>query len=261
MAERCVFVTGAGAGIGRAIVRRFLAGGWHVGAIDLDAAGLAELAEAPGAGDRLWTATADVTDAANLERALAGFMEITGGRLDLLVNNAGLVAAGDFESVGLDRYDRLVDVNVKGVVNGCHLALPWLMHTPGARVINMCSASAAYGSASFATYSATKFAVRGLTEALDIEWHRHDIRVMAVWPLFVNTAMVSGIDPQPATEKLGVRLEPDDVARVVWSAATYPDWVCPVHWMVGAQGWLLVNLMRFLPARLNRLIGRIVYGY
>jgi NAD(P)-dependent dehydrogenase (short-subunit alcohol dehydrogenase family) len=88
-----------------------------------------------------------------------------------------------------------VDVNVKGVLNGCHLAKPYLLRTPGERVINLSSGSAEYGQASLATYWATKFAVRGLTEALNVEWQADGIPVMDVMPLCARTAMVDGWMP------------------------------------------------------------------
>lgn len=260
MTHRSVLVTGASAGIGRATVLRFLAMGWQVGAIDRDGRALAAL-EAEAASERLWTEAVDVTDADAYTAALRGFMEGTGGRLDVLVNNAGLVCAGDFESIDCTYYDRLIDVNVKAVVRGCHIALPFLMTTPGARVVNLCSASAAYGVPSYAVYSASKFAVRGLTEALDAEWRRHGIRVTAVWPLFTRTAMTAGIHQPAILERLGVRLDADDVARVVTRSATCPRWWPQVHWNVGLQGLLVVLTTRFLPAWLNRIFMRELGDY
>jgi NADP-dependent 3-hydroxy acid dehydrogenase YdfG len=260
MTRPALFVTGAAAGIGRAIAERFVAAGWRVGAVDVDASGLQELQRELGVGN-VWISELDVTDAAAYAQVLSEFVAAAGDRLDLLVNNAGLVAANDFESIPLDRYHRLIDVNLKGVVNGCHVALPHLMKTRGARVINLCSASAIYGSPAYAVYSATKFAVRGFTEALDCEWARHGIAVMAVWPLFVNTAMVTGIDPQKSMTALGVRLTPQDIAATVWRAANRPRWLPRVHWLVGAQAWGLYLGTRLMPVWLNRLITRRLSGY
>ena len=83
----------------------------------------------------------------------------------------------------------MVDVNVKGVVFGCHAALPHLRRTPGSVVVNVSSASALYGQPGLAVYSATKSAVCALTEALELEWRPHGVRVVDVLPLFVRTAM------------------------------------------------------------------------
>lgn len=260
MTHHSVLVTGAAAGIGRAVARHFLAEGWQVGAIDRDAHGLKDLAE-EAASARLWTQVCDVADGKALSASIAGFMTATGGRLDLLVNNAGVLVTGDFEAVAPERYDALIDVNIKAVVRGCHAALPFLMTTPGARVINLCSASAAYGTPAFAVYSASKFAVRGLTEALDAEWRRHGVRVMAVWPLFVGTNMLVGHEQRSALQRMGVHLGPEDVARVVARAARCPRWWPQVHWSVGLRGAVSVLALRFLPVWINRLIVRKLADY
>lgn len=260
MTHHSVLVTGAAAGIGRAVARHFLAEGWQVGAIDRDTAGLAALAEETGSA-RLWTRSADVADGAALEAAIEAFMTQSGGRLDLLVNNAGILLTGDFEAVEAGRYDALIDINIKAVVRGCYAALPYLMTTPSARVVNLCSASAAYGTPGFAVYSASKFAVRGLTEALDAEWRRHGIRVMAIWPSFVGTRMLAGHEGRSAMQRLGVHLAPEDVARVVCRAARCPRWWPQVHWNVGLRGSVSVALLRFLPAWINRLVMRKLADY
>ena len=113
----------------------------------------------------------DVTDHAQWLDALADL-----DHLDLLVNNAGLLSSGAFEQIDAERHRAIVEVNVLGVVNGALAAFPLLARTPNAAMVNLASASATYGQPDLATYSATKFAVRGLTEALDLEWAQHDIR-------------------------------------------------------------------------------------
>ena len=175
MTQRTALVTGAAAGIGRAITSALVARGWRVGAFDIDESGLA---------------------------TLSGSSVLT-GRLD---------------TIPLADQQRAVEVNVTGVLNGCHTAYPYLRATPGAQVVNLCSASAIYGQPELATYSATKFAVRGLTEALDLEWEDDDITVTAIWPLFVNTAMVDGMDVG-AQRRLGVRLPPRTLPPGSWTSS------------------------------------------
>lgn len=260
MTHHSVLVTGGAAGIGRAVARHFLAEGWQVGVVDRDRAGLAALAEEC-ASARLWTHSCDLADDAAPAAALAAFMGVTGGRLDLLVNNAGVLATGDFEAIDATRHDAIIDINIKAVVRLSQAALPYLMTTPGARVVNLCSASAAYGTPAFAVYSASKFAVRGLTEALDVEWRRHGIRVMAIWPAFVGTGMLSGRDGLSAVRQLGVHLGPDDVARTVARAARCPRWWPQVHWNVGLRGAISVLPMRFLPSWISRLVMRWISNY
>ena len=255
-----VFITGAAAGIGRATARRFAREGWFVGLYDLNEAGVRELANQLGEG-RASAGALDVTDASAVARAMAAFWEAAGRRFDLLFNNAGIATVGDFAAVDPARHHALIEVNFRGVVNGCHAAFPYLRQTPGARVISMASASAIYGTPGFATYSATKFAVKGLTEALDLEWRRHGIRVMDVSPLFVDTAMVAGFEQRPRSmDVLGLRLGADDVAEVVWRAAHWRLWP-RVHWYPGAQTWLTALLQKLTPGWFTRLTTRLITGY
>ena len=256
--RRSVVVTGAAAGIGRAIAERFHATGHLVGAYDVDEAGLATLAEScPG----VVTGLLDVRDAEAWRARLAELTARTGGRLDVLVNNAGILSSGPFTSIALEAQQRMVDVNIKGVLNGCYSAHPYLKATPGAFVVNLASASAIYGQAELATYSATKFAVRGLTEALDLEWRGDDIAVRAVWPLFVQTAMTNDMDIA-STRSLGVRLTADDVAREVLDVVGPHRLPQPVHRAVGAQAKVLMASSAVAPAwLLRRINGRISGGH
>lgn len=256
-----LFVTGAAAGIGRAVAERFLQAGWFVGLCDVDEAGLQAMQRQWGP-DQCIAARLDVTSPDDWRVALAGFERATGGRLDVLLNNAGIAVTGPFEEAELTRHHRLIDVNLKGLVNGCHLAFPLLQRTPGSRVVNMCSASALYGQPDLGSYSATKAAVRSLTEALDIEWRRHGIRVVDVLPLFVNTAMVSNeVSRMKTVAKLGVRLSPEDVAAAVWQLATAPAHRLPTHSLVGWQTKLLALLSKVSPDFMNRLVTARMAGY
>jgi len=255
-----IFVTGAAAGIGRATAELFAQRGWFVGLYDIDEAGVRELAAKLGPGNSCG-GRLDVTDYGAFERALAQFFVAAGGRLDLLLNNAGIGGGGAFEEESMEQKRAIIAVNFQGVVNGCHAAFQHLERTPGAHVINMCSASAIYGSPGLATYSATKFAVKGLTEALDIEWRRHGITVRDILPLFVDTALVKKFEAHlKAKEVLGMRLVPADIANVVWRAAHWKLWP-RVHWYPGRQGWLMALAQKLTPHWLNRLVTRLVSGY
>jgi len=256
-----LFVTGAAAGIGRAVAERFLAAGWFVGLYDVDEAGLQALQQRWGP-ERCVSARLDVSAADDWRAALSGFAAATGGRLDVLFNNAGIAVTQPFEEADLARHHRLIDINLKGLVNGCHLAFPLLQRTPGSRVINMCSASALYGQPELGTYSASKATVRSLTEALDIEWRRRGIRVVDVLPLFVNTAMVTDeVSRMKTVATLGVRLGPDDVAATVWRLATAPAASLPVHSCVGWQTKLFALLSKLSPGFMNRLVTARMAGY
>lgn len=256
-----IFITGAAAGIGRAVAERFALAGWFVGWYDLDGMAVAALAQ-QWCADHGISGRLDVAQAHDWSAALAAFAQASGGRLDVLFNNAGVSVTMPFEQGDLARHHLVVDVNLKGVINGCHAAHALLKGTPGSRVINMCSASALHGQPELASYSATKAAVRSLTEALDIEWRRQGIRVVDVLPLFVNTAMVrDDVSRMKTVQRLGVRLGPDDVARVVWALAQGDPRRLPVHTHVGLQTKAFALLSKLSPAWMNRWVTARLAGY
>lgn len=249
-----IFISGAAAGIGRATALHFAREGWTVGAHDIDEDGLAELADEH---EGITVGPLDVRKSASWKKALAAFTDQTGGQLDVLHNNAGILEQGAFTDISLASHKRQVDVNALGVVHGAHAAHPYLAATPGARLVNMASASAIYGSPRLATYSATKHFVRALTEALDVEWRDDDIRVLAIWPLFVQTGMVEGfLEHLPSAQRLGIRATPEDIAEAVWKAVhdRRPD--RRIHFTVGLQTKLLYGASKVSPNFLSRTLTR-----
>jgi short-subunit dehydrogenase len=259
-----VFITGAAAGIGKTTALTFARKGYTVGAYDIDAAGLATLAdEIDRLGATVVTGHLDVTDPAEMAERIADFATQTGGRIGVLINNAGILLAGRFQDIDVSAQLKEIDVNTKGVVNGMHAAFPYLRDTPGAVVVNLASASAIYGQAELATYSATKFFVRGLTEALDIEWSRYDIRVISMWPLFVQTTMTHGMSTG-TTQSLGIHLTAQDVADAI-VAAIEPSRLRrvlhQVHFPVGTTTKVMATSSRFIPAWLNRILNKRLAQY
>ncbi|MFN3767786.1 MAG: SDR family oxidoreductase [Ectopseudomonas guguanensis] len=243
-----ILISGAASGIGAATARLFHARGWRVGLLDVDERALTALAAELGGA---WHAPLDVVDGAAVKTALADFCAQSGGRLRLLFNGAGILRTGAFADIELEQHARLVEINVLGVLNLCHAAYPYLKVTPEAQVINMGSASALYGVPQLASYSASKFAVRGLTEALELEWREHGIRVGDLMPPFVNTPMVRSQAQRPAVmQRLGVRLEAEQIAEAAWKQAHAHR----VHRPVGLQFGVLFNLGQVTPGWANRLL-------
>ncbi|KAF0802406.1 short chain dehydrogenase, partial [Alcanivorax xiamenensis] len=170
---KSILITGTASGIGLATARHFHQHGWRVGLLDINETALADLARDL---DGAWFHPLDVTDAEARTQAVSAF---TGaGALDALFNCAGILRMGRFEAISAEQHKRIIDINVTGLVNMSLAALPALRRADAPVVINMSSASALYGVPHLASYSASKFAVRGLTEALNIEWKRLGIRVV-----------------------------------------------------------------------------------
>ena len=249
--RRSIFITGAAAGIGAGTARLFAGKGWLVGASDVDAAGLAALQQELGA-DRVSTHVADVRDFAAVDAAIRAFAAGTGGRLDAVFANAGVLFMGPHETITREQKDLIVDVNARGVVHTLDAAFPFLRQTPGAHAVAMSSTSAEYGAPHHAVYSATKFFVRGLTEALNVEYRVHGIQVSAIYVAYVRTGMVLDAAVKPASiERLGVNVTPQQVAETVWRAVHGSR----SHWRVGFDARLLNLLSRLLGPGMAPIIG------
>jgi Short-chain alcohol dehydrogenase of unknown specificity len=249
MARKAIFITGGGSGIGRATARHFAERGWFVGLADVNAQGIDETAAhlPEGAASRH---IMDVRDRDQWQKALADFAAASEGRLDVLFNNAGIGTGGPFIDMPPAEADRLIAINFGGVVNGIYSALPLLRATPGSTILNTGSASGFYGVAGLALYSATKFAVRGLTEALEIEFAKYGIKVCSLMPGFIDTPLldqVSADSNEPARSRLaasGFEIVPvERVAEAAWEAVHGSR----VHVTVGKMARRLSRLARFFP--------------
>ena len=220
--RKSIFITGAASGIGRATALKFAAGGWFVGAYDVNAAALASLLAEIGQDN-------DVTDKPAFEAALAAFGAHTGGKLDLLFNNAGIGRGGPFDQQPFEDVLALVNVNFVGVLNGIHSALPMLKATPNSLCFTTSSSSATYGMPNLAVYSATKHAVKGLTEALSIEFRAFGVRAADTLPGLIDTPILPpGTSAMAPTEGPFRLTPPSAVAQAVWDSYTSDR----LHWYV-----------------------------
>ena len=253
---KAIFITGGASGIGQATARLFAARGWRIGLADVNEAGLAAtLASLTGEGHRSYR-----MDVRDRDGWTASLDDLTGGGgLDVLFNNAGIGTGGPLADSEWDELDRTVAINFVGVLNGARLGYAYLKRAPGACLLNTASASAIYGSAGLATYSATKFAVRALTEALDGEWHGDGIRVRAIVPGFIDTPLLDGMAGRTnrsiretvtdgGLELTGV----DAVAEAAW-AAVHGD---RLHTYVGPTARRMAFAARWMPGRLRKMMRR-----
>ncbi|OCH81890.1 SDR family oxidoreductase [Gordonia sp. UCD-TK1] len=251
-----IFITGGAAGIGLATAERFGRDGWTVGVYDVDADALAKVkADHPD----FITGTLDVREPEQWADALAEFTSHTGGTLDVLDNNAGILHEGQIDHITPDQIKRQIDIDALGVALGAQAAYPYLKKTPGAHLVNIGSASAIYGQPGIAVYSATKFFVAGLTEALELEWEHDDIRVVSIWPLWAKTALATG--GAKSTKTLGIRITPEQVAEKIWESVhpTRQDRLLHrTSYSVGAQTLFLQNAAKFIPNFLNRAVNKYI---
>ena len=218
--DRIALVTGAGAGIGLAIARLFAAEGAYIYVADIDGSA----AERAAAGIRTeglqaMAVTADVSrgpDVAGMFRQV----ESRHGRLDVLVNNAGLNVRGDFRHISDADWIKIREVNLDGVVRVARDGFALLKASGRGSLINVSSIMAHRGLRQLAGYSATKGAVSALTRALAVEYAPFAIRVNALAPGFIETALTERVLRNPAFNKALIEQTPlrrfgtaEDVAR------------------------------------------------
>lgn len=255
MTGKSILITGAGSGIGRETARLFASKGWLVGAADVNEAAVQALAAELGV--TVIPIMGDVRSSESARAMVDTLTARTGGTLDVLFNCAGVLFMGPHEEIAQDNQELTIDVNIKGVVNCTNAGFEALKATPGAHVISMCSTSAEYGAPDHAVYSGSKFFVRGFTEALNIEWARHDINVSAIVVAYVQTPMVNEAAVKAkAIDKLGVKVKPDSVAKAVWKAAHAQG---SLH-RLGFDAKALNVVVRLLGKR-ARGVYRILTGY
>jgi len=255
---KAIFITGGGSGIGAAVARRFAREGWRIGLADVNAAGLRDTAATLPAG-MVDTYVMDVRDRAAWTANLDDFTGKSGGRLDVLFNNAGIGTGGPIAQMSFEDMDRVVSINLGGVLNGAKIGHAYLAKTPGSCLLNTASASAIYGTSGLVVYSATKFGVRALTEGLDGEWAADGIKVRDLIPGFIDTPLLQGgiegsnRNIREVVQAAGLELTgADDVAEAAWKAV-HGD---PVHTYVGKTAFRLKFAAKWLPGRIRQQMRR-----
>ncbi len=256
MAEvrKAIFITGGASGIGRAVANHFSGRGWFVGLADVNEAGMAEtgamLAEGQWSSHRL-----DVRERADWDRALADFWKASGGRMDVLFNNAGVGRGGPLAETPIVEDDLVMDVNIKGVLIGAKAGHKYLKQTPGSCLLNTASAAGIYGVSGMSVYAMSKFAVRGLTESLDLEWAADGIKVRSLMPSFIDTPILDAISidsnrqTRDIVREAGLEISPVSlVAEAAWDAVRGEA----LHTRVGKTAHRAWFFARWLPGMLRR---------
>jgi NAD(P)-dependent dehydrogenase (short-subunit alcohol dehydrogenase family) len=188
---RSAIVTGGASGIGLALARRLVDGGLHVVVADIDGDAVAAAADQLGVAAQ--GAQLDVADA----QAVADLIDSTHdrhGRLDYLFNNAGIGASLPVEHVDLDHWQRTIEVNLSGVIHGCHAAYPHMIRQGFGRIVNTASLAGVFGGLGTAVpYATSKHAVIGLSLAWRVAAAPHGIGIHVVCPAGVDTPMLDKV--------------------------------------------------------------------
>jgi NAD(P)-dependent dehydrogenase (short-subunit alcohol dehydrogenase family) len=187
---RTVLITGAAKGIGRATAQQFGLAGARVALVDRDRAGLSELCTSWGQRGPVLALEADVSVAADVDRAVASCVTTFGG-LDILVNNAAVHYARAVDEYSADEIDQILGINLKGALHAVRAALPALRRSKGT-IISVSSMTGMVGQANGAVYVASKGALISMTKGLALELGADGIRVNCVCPAGVDTPLMRG---------------------------------------------------------------------
>lgn len=184
---KTALITGAGRGIGRAAAIALAKEGVNIGMIGTTMSNLENTAaELEQYGVEYSAAAADVTDLVSVTSAVEHIKNDIGS-IDILINNAGIAKFGGFLELSAEEWERIIQVNVMGVYNVTRAVLPGLIEQKSGDIINISSSAGQKGAPVTSAYSASKFAVLGLTESLMLEVRKHNIRVSALTPSTVAT--------------------------------------------------------------------------
>jgi NAD(P)-dependent dehydrogenase (short-subunit alcohol dehydrogenase family) len=187
--DKVAVITGAGSGIGQALAVQLAAAGAHLALADIRSEALAAtVALLPAHGRRVSQHLVDVASTSEVAAFPAAVLDAHGG-VDLLFNNAGVALGGDFTEVSAEDFDWLFDINFHGVVRMTRAFLPHLLQRPGAHLTNIASLFSLVAPAGQSAYSASKFAVRGFTDALRHELEGRELGISVVCPGGIATAI------------------------------------------------------------------------
>ena len=248
---RTVAITGAARGIGFATAQALLARGARVVIGDRDVA-LGESAVArlsnlgPVSGYPL-----DVADPESFATFLDKARADGGGRIDILINNAGVMPVGPFLSHTDAAVRSAVEVNLYGVINGCRLVLPEMVGRRSGHIVNIASLAGMLAVPGQALYAGTKFAVVGLSTALADEFAPQGVQISCVMPTFTNTELIAGT----ATGGLTTPVQPEDIAAAVVRTLDKPRTAVsvpyPLRFVAAATAFLPPRGRRWLSRRMG----------
>lgn len=254
-----VLITGGGSGLGAAMARHYAGLGAQVAVIDIQLERAEEtVAALPEVSGGHLALAADVGSDASME-ALRASIERKWGGLEVLINNAGVASGGEIVSVTPAEWDRVININLMGVVRGCRLFVPMLLRQPGALVINTASFAGLAGAPTLGAYGVSKAAVVALSESLNAEMQSHGGRCAVLCPSFFQTRLLESCAPgQEEVREFAGRLmkksplDADGVARYAIERAEAGQFLLLPHPDTRSRWWL----KRYWPTRYYREVQR-----
>lgn len=258
--QRVAVITGAGSGIGRALAIRLSELGAHLALSDINAEGLEQTRELLSGDGHVTTHVFDVSDQAAFEQHVADVIAAH-KRVDLVINNAGVALSETVENMTLDDFHWIMNINFWGVIFGCKLFLPHLQQRPEAAIVNISSLFGCVSIPTQSAYNASKFAVRGFTEAFRQEMSDSNVFVTCVHPGGIKTNIVR--NGKMLTSVNGELSHDEQVAEFDNTAMTTPEKAAEIilngirkrkrRIMVGADAHILEFIQRLLPVSYTRL--------
>jgi len=225
---KSIFITGAAGGMGRSTAKLFLNKNWFVGCYDNNKENLIELESELG-NENIIYEVLDVTNKENFKECINNFSSKSGGKLDILFNNAGITQGGFFDEIPYETHMEIININIIGVINGIYSASNLLKNTSNSLCITTSSSSGIMGMEMIASYSASKHAVKGLTESLSSEFQRFNSRAADILPGVIDTPMISKeIRENLPKDGIWRLISSDEIAKTVWNAYNSDK----IHWYV-----------------------------
>jgi short-subunit dehydrogenase len=265
LSGRVAVITGAGGGLGRALAVELASRGCHLALVDISPEALEATASAVSSHSvETSQHVADVTDAVRMA-TLVGEVVASHGGVNLLINNAGITLQKSFANHSLADWDRILGINLRGVIHGCHFFLVELRQAKEAHIVNLSSMAGFAGLPTQSSYCATKAAVRGLSESLWTELAGENIGVTTVHPGAIRTEMMQATleesdDLKSArqnyvlAQKFGV--SPEDAARKIVDAVVKNRF----RVRIGIDAVVFDWLKRMLPVSIHRPMARMARG-
>ncbi|RJP31631.1 MAG: SDR family NAD(P)-dependent oxidoreductase [Actinobacteria bacterium] len=262
---RIVLVTGAASGLGRGIALAFARAGCDLVLVDVDEAGLGETASMVEAvGSRIIRKRIDVSSRDEMEK-LADEVLSQWGRVDVLVNNAGVGVGGELDTIPLDDIEWITGINLMGEVYGTRLFLPQMVQRGEGHIVNVGSLSSLIALPLHIAYTTTKFGLAGFSEVLWAEARNHGVGVTLVCPGAVSTNIGSHTRSHYRTEKQRANeekfaamlaekgMDPQEAGRLVFNAVAANKFLL----LLGREAYIMYYFKRFFPGLQLRLVSAV----